>query len=111
MNAPELHKHVSCGNTHGTGMSNTYPPAWEAKVAFMRARGITSATWISLGETLGETLGEVTLGPLPSAPSDDDTEKTQPSISPQQRELNARAERRRISLAASGGPVPRLSDD
>ena len=90
-----------------------------AKVAFMRAHGLTSAKWSTVqmydpggGLVHVETITECTLGPAPQAAEDDTDTKpdTQPSLTPQQREQRMRDERRRIASASSGGPVRRLDE-
>ena len=56
-----------------------------------------------LGVVEGFTLR---LGPTPADP-----EATQPTHIPAEDEVKAREERRRIAMASSGGPVPRLDAD
>lgn len=75
---------------------------WDAKAAWMRARGATDAEWAFDG-----TLVRVSLGPEPVQP---DTE-TQPMPSAEERERRMRLERKRVALAASGGLMRRLEGE
>lgn len=77
-----------------TGMSD------QAKVDFLRANHATEGTWD------GDKLTSIKLGHLPDSPT---TAADQvKSRTPAEAERHARAEQRRIALAASGGPVRRL---
>lgn len=61
-------------------------------VALMRELGVTR--W-----------GDIELGPAPAPRVEAKDPPTQPRLSPEQQEIRERQERRRIALAASGGPV------
>jgi hypothetical protein len=99
----------------GTGMSDTAPYAadWESKVAFMRARCLTSAKWTTVLDPIGckshEVLSEAVCGPLVAPLTIEEQEReTQPSISPQEQERRERIKRREVVGLSSGGPVRRL---
>lgn len=69
---------------------------WQAKVDFMRANGITSATWGDSG------LASCTLGPAVAVPS---TEQSEPDLSNLAKK--EAASKARTYFAAGGGVVPR----
>lgn len=80
----------------------------DAKAEWMRAKGATEASWAPSGE-----LTSLKLGPEPSEADSGDSEYTTQSSheTPVEREQRARAERRRVTLGSSGGPVKRLGTD
>lgn len=79
---------------------------WSAKADWMRATGATEAAWATSGE-----LVHLKLGPEPSSDGDSYEDPVESRKSPVEREQHARAERRRITLGSSGGPVKRLGAD
>lgn len=66
---------------------------FEERVALMRRLGVTK--W-----------GDIELGPVPLSTEARDDDETQRSMTPTVTEMQRRQERRRLALAASGGPVP-----
>ena len=76
------------------------------RAAWMRAVGATEASWSPDG-----TLTSLKLGPEPIVATDDDDEVPVKRRSAEAQAIALRAERRRVSLGASGGPVRRVSED
>ncbi len=89
----------SAGNMHANGMA-AFADDWETKIAFMRVRHLSHATWSETGALISAVAAPLT-------PETDD-DQTQRSLDPEELERRSRAERRRIAQASSGGPVPRL---
>lgn len=86
---------------------------WQNKSDWMRSAGATSATWavhFDAGTNLPvHVLTSLTLGAAP--PETPTVDPTQRRLTPEQQEQAARAERRRLATASSGGPVMRVGDD
>lgn len=83
-------------------MAVDHPSDWTSKVAWMRDTGATKAEWAESSDKLLS----VELGPVyPSADSDEASDETQqkPGLKPSERE----AQRRHLSLAATGSLVRR----
>jgi hypothetical protein len=80
---------------------------WDGKVAWMRGVGATSATF----SPVTNELVSVTLGPPPASETGDDEPATQQKPSPEEAHRRERDERRRIAMAASGGPLRRVEVD
>lgn len=76
---------------------------WTSKVEFARAHGLVEASFSADGK-----LTAFKLGPTPVA--EDDSRSTQQRFPTEEELLRDRAERRRVALRSSGGPVKRLGD-
>lgn len=92
--------HTNCGKNHATGMSES---TWQAQANWMRAVHASEASWDDAGN-----LRSLKLAELPPAPD----ANTNPAkrMTADAKAQHDRAERRRIGLMASGGPVRRVSE-
>jgi hypothetical protein len=79
-------------------MGEGYPQEWETKLAWMRERSVTSATWSPDGLHL--TSAEAAPVPVDDARMEQDKQSQTP-------EQPRRADQR-VAFAASGGPRPRI---
>ncbi len=93
-------------------MSDTTPYAtdWETKVAFMRAKCLTSAKWATVVDGSGRTaevLTEAVCGPDTTPTADENPAK---QLGPQEQERRARIAQRELVARSSGGPRLRLDE-